>query len=1106
MNATLEGRGDVDAGRRQVTSQQPQEDPLLQTEPQAQTEEFPSEQDIQEALNELAASIGVGFIGDTGPQWHYPEEEIVFSSVVGSYHEEPGGVEISCGFGYAHSRPHPHRSCPKPGAEPGFAPTSGKRTTQGPHADPQTDPLCSGRSATGRDKRLVPFGSRHANSIAHPNAKANVMSESYTSSCAYGTASDDSKSSSLGGGKRRLRLRKRSSRFKPSEDRENYHHQSSSSSSRFARFREAARCLPFEYASSLATMCVRPPYGVDAPSIFSLLDPHTTDEDYCGRALISSPQTIQVAIAVHADNSRMLLFGNAGLRYQKQRGDRHWTDVEDVGALDVPLGYVRGQRQTSGSSSNEYEYSLDEVFEQAMLVREQYCSALLGAALEESDQNHSLLSTPPNLQRTASPPSLAISTVSASKGTPGSEYYYDGSNRTGNGGSIHNNLYGNDYYDLNDDEGSPARKRLDFMQCLSPSVTSPSDGTGTGADGGVCPAPRPTGRELKLRKRRRRKAYRFCQKVLIVFCFYCTGIFLVVNLTGVGHERLAMIASILRDQIPDQSNDNGNGNSGVLVESLRSFLDAVASMEDPPQTQPQDTNARQGALQRLGIVGLFSTGGSLERMERECSLSLEAATNTTLSYQREALALQASLEEASDRFAALSTEHEAELDRGLALRSEHEEAAALLGAALRRSERAEAELDKERSLRIGLGQRAGVLQEKVAALEAARTEEEDRIGNTAAATEELRSRLDALSAELARERSLRKSAEERARAGPPPREIAEERCSLQGTPSEPDRALEPKDRSPETGSPVAPDRTPEPKASATLVESPSQPRPADSGLGGSNSIGNSTVAAAQSPVDDGSSKNHSELHSIQNVLLKSALSDKGPLLPKVYRKITKGFRFGIVDAMHAFTDIHPNPNSNAETNAKTIPKEALSVVTGEEAGSIHRSAIGIGGIAIEGLASPMHAGQFSQTLRAHWKEEASQALDHLVRSVPVARIADRTREIGATLRASTGAVLRQGRKRSGVVRSRVAKNVEEAAEAGSTKLDHGQVAMRELRGFVGERLGAAGRKVGAFCAERWEARGQPPGGLRRWLGSANHYYKGFVGRGSGAEGTKENAA
>eukprot|EP00536_Pseudo-nitzschia_multiseries_P014590 jgi/Psemu1/215240/e_gw1.732.8.1 len=103
------------------------------------------------------------------------------------------------------------------------------------------------------------------------------------------------------------------------------------------------------------------------------MDPRTL---YAKRAHVSDQTTLEVAAVVKADNTPVLIFGGAGIRYRTNpNGD--WIHHDNVDALDRPLGHVT----YIDSAANEKEYSLDELLEEAFLVREQYCGTVTSTAL-----------------------------------------------------------------------------------------------------------------------------------------------------------------------------------------------------------------------------------------------------------------------------------------------------------------------------------------------------------------------------------------------------------------------------------------------------------------------------------------------------------------------------------------------------------------------------------------------------------------------------------------------------------------------------------------------------------------------------------------------------
>jgi len=152
------------------------------------------------------------------------------------------------------------------------------------------------------------------------------------------------------------------------------------------RFKEAVEYVPFEFSSDLATYTVHRPYGFPThPGLFAHCRPAGEPENaYPMKAHIADKTAIEVAAVTKADNTPVLVFGSAGIRYQTNPNESasgkappNWKHFDDVDALDRPLGHIT----YIDSMANEKEYSLDEVLEEALLVREQYCGTVTSTAL-----------------------------------------------------------------------------------------------------------------------------------------------------------------------------------------------------------------------------------------------------------------------------------------------------------------------------------------------------------------------------------------------------------------------------------------------------------------------------------------------------------------------------------------------------------------------------------------------------------------------------------------------------------------------------------------------------------------------------------------------------
>mmetsp|Transcript_21247 Transcript_21247/g.50492 ORF Transcript_21247/g.50492 Transcript_21247/m.50492 type:complete len:574 (-) Transcript_21247:300-2021(-) len=166
------------------------------------------------------------------------------------------------------------------------------------------------------------------------------------------------------------------------------------------KFREAAGHVSHKFSSGLATYTVRKPYGLAGPEggLFDHLRPPDENPDvYARRAHVSDTATVEVAVVTKADSKPILVFGTAGIRYPGEGAGDEWNHVTDVDVLDRPLGHVT----YIDDRANEREYSLDEILEEALLVREQYCGTLTSTALALPDA-----AAPPQQQQTGGKPPM----------------------------------------------------------------------------------------------------------------------------------------------------------------------------------------------------------------------------------------------------------------------------------------------------------------------------------------------------------------------------------------------------------------------------------------------------------------------------------------------------------------------------------------------------------------------------------------------------------------------------------------------------------------------------------------------------------------------------
>jgi len=188
-------------------------------------------------------------------------------------------------------------------------------------------------------------------------------------------------------------------------------------------FPEAAKNVKAEYVSDLATFYIRRPYGIIASGkqkqhdiIFdsSSRKGARSAEIYSKRSCASSSQTIDVAAMIKVDGSLLILEGKSDILYKinpksyswssnnnnknndnnknnTKCGDDDWNAVPNSSDLDTPLGYVTYLTDYG----QKFIYSLDEIAEQASLIREQYCSSISNIAfdLEQHTYQKSITTT-----------------------------------------------------------------------------------------------------------------------------------------------------------------------------------------------------------------------------------------------------------------------------------------------------------------------------------------------------------------------------------------------------------------------------------------------------------------------------------------------------------------------------------------------------------------------------------------------------------------------------------------------------------------------------------------------------------------------------------------
>jgi len=998
--------------------------------------EFPKDSNLE--TEEVIFTNGLGFLG--GPAWHYPEEEIEFSTVdevEGQHGMEENGANKSCSgsstdnlrmamienyigthdiydddddlfyvcninIDYALSQPSP------------LAPITVRDSENKESAhdiDDDDDYNAYACNSSNND------GLPHTFPIA-PNKKRHTWT-SNSSTTKIRTHDEDSSSS---------------------DTTANNEHQ-------LYRFREAALCVPFEYKTKLATFYIRRPYGIiTVPERFQVLSPHTTDEEYKKRSRVSSSQTIQVAIAISADNSSMLLYGSAGVRYKTDPSDvqcGNWTDVPDVGAMDFPLGYVNNE--THNTWNHNIEYSLDEILEEAMLVREQYCSTILSAALEvEQDQLQAIAKTP-------SLPSLAKSIVST---PPRTNYYYDGSS---------NNIK------VEGEQEDMKCRKLDFLQCISPSLMTKGSYETTSTQ------PRHSGSQQRQRKRRRRRFYRFCQRVIIIVGFYCCGIFLVANLSAVDYHRSSTVVAEL---LPPSYKT-------VFANNLVSwmFLNNVEEQHqhikgtngDEKSTKdfvPQDDSSRL-----FQIAEFFAATTINERIKSDCSASIEIMTDKSNSYKRKLETTQMSLREQVEQNNGLFKKNNSERTKIEKLQEEKEDAVTSVLKLRHEIESLTVDLEIEQGQR---GKLEEIIREFEIQIMTLKQEKSPMKHATDSCT--LITSVEMINSKVSLEdlmlKDARNSKKELEKLTIESRRF--ETLILEEQYNTKEYQVQQQQQQPSGKE----------SSEAIIVDF----------LDITKSVGeNRSLQEEEDLIDEKEqliaadklllTPPKNKMQSIENFILKSARANKGPIFPIMYRHITKRFsRQFVIDEAHgrrgyAFTS-HNKIEVFASSVRDTITHNVKKIVRGRQhvgdddveiadLSRMNRLAFIIDSVAEKEAKLVRKARSLSTenltVCRENLKNEVSNALANIVQSIRP-KFVNNSMEMKEKLKSSTDKVLKQSKESSEMLRRQVKKNVDEVSTAGIRKLDRGQKSINVIGNFAKVKLKTVGKRVSGFARKKLRQR------------------------------------
>jgi hypothetical protein len=163
-----------------------------------------------------------------------------------------------------------------------------------------------------------------------------------------------------------------------------------------------AETLPHEFEDGDVTFVVRRPYGLaDEEQELWFRVGERNAKMYKRDATYINVDSIELSVQIHLDDSLLVVYAEGEVRHQNP-ADGTWTPYGNYFTRTEPLGDIA----YIDSDANEKEYSLDDIADTAMAVREHYCGAFRTAAL--GFQRRGILQTPPTpLQvNTKGPPSM----------------------------------------------------------------------------------------------------------------------------------------------------------------------------------------------------------------------------------------------------------------------------------------------------------------------------------------------------------------------------------------------------------------------------------------------------------------------------------------------------------------------------------------------------------------------------------------------------------------------------------------------------------------------------------------------------------------------------
>lgn len=165
----------------------------------------------------------------------------------------------------------------------------------------------------------------------------------------------------------------------------------------FQHFRESAKCTPNEFAGTLEDgasmlLVVRRPYGLESrPGLFESLS-ELPNEHYTRKAHVSTLAAMEVAVVLKPNLPVLLLFDESHVRYrasaqQKNLFSREW---KMSGSPSSSLGGF----EYMDANGRPTQYSLDDMVQQALWVRQQYATTLTSTAMGFKNRPPQILEQP----------------------------------------------------------------------------------------------------------------------------------------------------------------------------------------------------------------------------------------------------------------------------------------------------------------------------------------------------------------------------------------------------------------------------------------------------------------------------------------------------------------------------------------------------------------------------------------------------------------------------------------------------------------------------------------------------------------------------------------